>query len=766
MDQTLSLDLILSEPALRPLIPLLWLAWDGDGCTASERDEIRREVVNLPWLDAGAGSVVERWLGGEDAPSPSAIETLRAAAAEVLGEGGGDSGGSAGREPFVLPEGVAELEERFGLQRDDLRRRLAPTQGGGPGEGPDSRASRAGDALDGEALHRFLDASFHDLRHEVFEAMATDPALAVPRGLPMAEYRERVLEAVGALGARGFGRLSHPVELGGTGDPRPMIAVFETLAHGDLSVLVKFGVQFGLWGGSILQLGTRRHHETYLPAVGSLELPGCYAMTERAHGSDVRNLQTTARFDPGSDEFVISTPNPDARKEWIGNAALHGRMAAVFAQLETGGEPYGVHAFLVPIRDEDGHPLPGVSIEDCGPKVGLNGIDNGLLGFDDVRVPGENLLDRFATVDSDGAYSSPIPSEGKRFFTMLSTLVGGRISVASASVAASRVALTVAVRYTGRRRQFGPEPGSEVPVLDYTLTQRALLPRLATTYALGFAVRALVDGFSGQEAEEKRRVLEVRAAGLKAYASEHALETIQASREACGGRGYAAENRLGDLRSDADIFTTFEGANPVLYQLVARGLLTRYRQELGDLGPWGLVRHLADRAGSRVREFNPVRTRRGGEEYLRDPDFHDALLEYREERLLASAARRLRGRISDGMHPFDAMNECQDHLVHLARAHVERLAARSFHASLHRAPNPGLSEALTTVYDLFVLSRVEADRAWFLEANVMEASQSTAVRALVNRLCAEVREYADLLVDGFGIPDEVLAAPAGLKEIP
>jgi acyl-CoA oxidase len=751
MDRKRAPDTILSAPALRPLLPLLWLAWDGEGCSETEREELRGGIVSIPWLDAGAGAVVEQWLTEGDPPSPEAMAALRAEVVEALRD---DAPDAAGDE-------VAELERRFGLRRDDLRRRLGPREGPGA-DGGSRRLGNEGARVpgqspegihgEGETLHRFMDGPFHDLRHEVLDLMATDPALRIPMGLPMDEYRERVLEAIRVLAARGYGRLSHPEEYGGTGDPRPTVAVFETLAHGDLSVLVKFGVQFGLFGGSILQLGTRRHHEAYLRDAGSLELPGCYAMTERGHGSNVRDLETTARFDPKTDEFVIRTPHPEARKEWIGNAARHGRMATVFAQLETGGQAHGVHAFLVPIRDEGGQPLPGVSIEDNGPKVGLNGIDNGLLAFEDVRVPRGNLLDRFASVDSDGSYSSPIPSEGRRFFTMLSTLVGGRISVAAAALSASRVALTVAVRYAGRRRQFGPDDGREVPILDYTLTQRALMPRLAATYALGFAVRSLVDGYSGVEDEEARRVLEVRAAGLKAYASEHALEAIQASREACGGRGYAAENRLGSLRSDADIFTTFEGANPVLYQLVARGLLTRYRQELGDLGPWGLVRHLADRAGARV------------EEHLRDPEVHEALLAYREERLLGSVARRLRGRINEGMHPFEAMNECQDHLVHLARAHVEGLAAQAFRASLHRAPTPGLAEVLGTVYDLFVLTRIEADRAWFLEANVMEAPQSRAVRTLVNRLCGEVRDHAGLLVDGFGIPDEVLAAPAGLKE--
>src|SRR6185369_10702621 len=98
----------------------------------------------------------------------------------------------------------------------------------------------------------------------------------------------------------------------------------------------------------------------------------------------------------------------DARKDYIGGAARDGRLAAVFAQLIVGGEARGVHALLVPIRGEDGTVRDGVRIEDCGAKLGLDGVDNGRIWFDHVRVPREALLDRCATVSEDGEYSSPI----------------------------------------------------------------------------------------------------------------------------------------------------------------------------------------------------------------------------------------------------------------------------------------------------------------------------------------------------------------------
>lgn len=478
-------------------------------------------------------------------------------------------------------------------------------------------------------------------------------------------------------------------------------------------------------------------------------------MTETGHGSNVRDVETTARFDPATDELVVHTPHARAAKDYIGNAAAHGRMATVFARLVVADEDHGVHAILVPLRDERRRILPGIRIEDCGLKEGLNGIDNGRIWFEHVRVPRANLLDRFATIDERGRYHSDIPSSGRRFFRMLRTLVVGRVSIAAASVSAAKVGLTIAVRYAAARRQFGPEGAAEIPILDYPLIQRELMPRLATTLGLHFAIRRLEQQLADAERVDSSE-LEVAAAGLKAYASDHCVATLQASREACGGAGYLAVNRFAALKADTDVFTTFEGANLVLYQLVAKGLLSRFREEMGDLTLGAAVRYLAERAETALTELNPVVTRRTDDEHLLDPAFHHAALTYREARLLRSAATRIRARLDDGVDSFRAVVECQDHLVSLARAHVERVILDAFQEATVHAPTPGLSEILAEASALFALSSLERDRGWFLESGYFEAPKARAIRARVGALCGELRDHAELLVEGFGIPDAVL----------
>ena len=79
---------------------------------------------------------------------------------------------------------------------------------------------------------------------------------------------------------------------------------------------------------------------------------------------------------------------------WITNGAVHARHTVVFAQLIIDGTGHGVHAVLVPIRDKEMRTLPGVTVVDMGYKMGLNGVDNARLSFNNVRVPRTNLLNR------------------------------------------------------------------------------------------------------------------------------------------------------------------------------------------------------------------------------------------------------------------------------------------------------------------------------------------------------------------------------------
>ena len=535
--------------------------------------------------------------------------------------------------------------------------------------------------VDVPALTALLDGTYGEIRELTRKNLVTyadvlDDAIELPRE----EFRERVLQVIREMAATGATGLGFPTQYGGGGDIGASVAAFETLGFGDLSVLVKVGVQFGLFGGAILQLGSQHHHDAYIADLVTGDLLGCFAMTETGHGSNVQALGTFATYDAEAQEFEITTPDDRSRKDYIGNAAAHASTAVVFAQLEIGGASEGVHAFVVPIRDADGHPLPGVRIGDDGAKIGLNGVDNGRLWFDHVRVPRENLLNRYADVTAEGRYESDIDNPDRRFFTMLGTLIQGRVCVGGAGITASKVALTMAVKYANLRRQFGsPDGEREELLLDYGMHQRRLLPLLAKTYALHFAQEVLLDQLHNvlsytDAPDRQRRALESRAAGTKALGTWHASRTIQECREACGGAGYLMSNRFGALRADTDVFTTFEGDNHILLQLVAKGLLTDYSSSFGDLDQLGLMKFVAGLAVETVVERTSAHkllerlkdVLPGGsddswdqEAGLLDPEYQLAMFRWREEHLLSGVARRLKRGMDSDMDSVEVFSRCR-----------------------------------------------------------------------------------------------------------
>jgi acyl-CoA oxidase len=635
------------------------------------------------------------------------------------------------------------------------------------------------DQIDVPALTELLDGRYANVRRMVREEM-TEYAdiLKDAEEMSIPDYRRRVRDLLVTMAETGHTGLGFPKEYGGGGDIGASIAAFESLALGDLSLLVKCGVQFGLFGGAILMLGTKPHHDAYLEDVIRGRLLGCFAMTETGHGSNVQALGTTATYDADTAEFVIHTPDDSSRKDYIGNAAEHGRLAVVFAQLLVGGESQGVHAFVVPVRDADGRTAPGVRVEDDGRKVGLNGVDNGRLWFDQARVPRSALLNRYADVSEDGGYSSPIDNPDRRFFTMLGTLVQGRVSVGGAGINASKIAVTIAVRYGLVRRQFGsPGSGHEELLLDYGMHRRRLFPLLAGTYAFHFAQERLVSQlhsvFSDDGASDRdRRALESRAAGTKALGTWHATDAIQTCREACGGAGYLSVNRFAALRADTDVFTTFEGDNTILLQLVAKGLLTDYSDAFEDLDQIGMVRFVAGLAVdtvvertnvhkllSSLRDAVPGADRdRDAEAGLLDTEYHLELFRWREEHMLGGVARRLKRGLDDGGDPAEVFSRCQDHVIGVARAHVERLVHQAFVDKVRDIDEGPNRDAMSLLCDLYALSALERDRGWFMEHGRFSNARSKAVIAAVNDLCLRVRPICRELVDAFDIPAALLRA--------
>lgn len=648
-------------------------------------------------------------------------------------------------------------------------------------DGPKTLPSRPEPEVAG-ALQKALDGYFPEARADV-RVLLEDPSLRPTSGLTVEEARQHTTDALSKVLKTGMPYGAFRTDQGGTGDTGSTLSGIEMLGCTDLSLMVKSGVQWGLFGGAVSNLGTARHGELVRDLI-ELRALGCFAMTERGHGSDVQSLETTAHYDPETEEFILNSPTASSEKWFLGNAARDGRWAAVFCQLYTPGqeESHGVHCIVARIRNDDGSPVDGVAIGDHGTKGGLLGVDNGTLMFDHYRVPRENLLNRFADVSATGEYSSDIDSPNARFFTMLGALVRGRVTVGAAAGAATRTALTIGTKYAHLRRQFAPDDSlPEKKLIEHRQHRIRLLPRIARSYGLQFATNLLIKRIHDLEAEgldranltpeqaRDLREVEAHAAALKVANTAHATDAIQEMREATGGAGYMAENLLTILKEDSDVFTTFEGDNVVMLQLVTKELLGGFAREVQSFSNLEMVRFGLD-------NFSGILRRRTGadavvqnlldaltdadESSLFDPASQMQLLIERENRLLKSLARRLRpARKLPVEKAARLVDKVQDHMVSCAWAHIDRMILEAFFEAESTITDERSQEVLEQVRDVFFLSVVCDNAGWFLEQSLLTGTRTKGARAGLADLVDSLGPWSEVLVDAFGTPSTMLDTP-------
>jgi acyl-CoA oxidase len=516
----------------------------------------------------------------------------------------------------------------------------------------------------------------------------------------------------------------------------------------DGSTATKMTVQFNLFGGTLLKLGTEKHRKL-VEGVDSLENMGAFALTEVGYGNNASNMKTTITFDPKTDELVINTPSDDplAAKIWITNGALHATHAVVFGQLMVHGKCHGVHGVVARIRTVNMVPMTGVTLSDMGGKQGCNGVDNAKIVFSNLRVPRENLLDRYSQLTREGEFSCSIEKVHLRFLTVADQLVSGRLCLASFGLGGMKVSLSAAVRYSSTRKQFSPatdEP--DVPILKYLSQQRALLPAIASTYAYQAALDYAKQRYSKQTAEDSRTVVQIICA-LKPLASWAFIETAQTARERCGGAGYLEVNQLSGGINDGHAAVTAEGDNVVLHQKVAREVLGSLKAELA--GVKGLLA-LAD-----LSVLRPLRMLFLGPGDVRSHATQLELFALRERYLAVTLGLALQGK--KGKDLFWAWNANLDVSLALARAYGEKIALERLHDKIRHA-TPELAPALERLASLFALSRIEADRS-FVTMGCLTGKDLAEVGAEVNRLCEFMADEAVALVDSFGLPPHILTAP-------
>ena len=331
-------------------------------------------------------------------------------------------------------------------------------------------------------------------------------------------------------------------------DSRKTHTFIDALFAFDNSTGLRFGVDFDLYLRTLLNFGTNKHL-IFIKKLFNLTDFGCFALGEFAHGSNIKDIQTTAEYTHDTDECVLNSRSEMGCKFWIGSAKDVANMAIVFANLLINDQNYGVQAFVVPLRNKKIHNLlPGIFIGDCGKKMGLPHKDEGFIILRNVRIPRDNMLDRYSKVTSKGEFVSQMKSQGERFGFLIGTIMNEpRILISSRGLINLLNGVTIVTRFACFRRQFakpGQKEEKEVQIIEYPLTQYRLFPILSGAIVMKIATKKLHDLYEELKTinfeYNNPRILELHAliSVIKPITSWFSRNGLMSCREICGGLGF------------------------------------------------------------------------------------------------------------------------------------------------------------------------------------------------------------------------------------
>ncbi|KAL4217668.1 Peroxisomal acyl-coenzyme A oxidase 1 [Mactra antiquata] len=500
--------------------------------------------------------------------------------------------------------------------------------------------------------------------------------------------------------------------------------------------------------------GTKEQQEKYLVPARQYKIIGTYAQTELGHGTFIRGLETTATYDPKTEEFVINSPTLSSTKYWPGSLGKTSNYVVLMAQLYTKGKCHGIHAFVMPIRSlEDHKPLPGVTVGDIGNKLGYQGMDNGFLRFDHYRVPRDSMLMRYAKVEKDGTYVPP--SNMKLAY---GSMVFIRALIVGDCARSLAQACVITTRYSAVRRQTEIRPGGEEPqVLDYQTQQEKIFPLLASTYAFLFTGTKMMFEYNRINADMEKgqfaemQVLHALAAGLKAFSSEVTSAGIDRLRMACGGHGYSHASGIPKIWANITPACTYEGENTVMYLQCARYLVKQFAEASTGKKLSGFMIYLN----------NPVKQRSDLNDELRTEDLIEAY-EHTAARLVRVAAMRLQSLMKAGESMEVARNNCTVPMVKAAKAHCQAYVVRTFSTVMKRPDiDSSVAKVMNTLWKLYAVCGINERLGDFIQDGHLNGSQAEMVSNKMLELFAELRPNAVGLVDAFDYPDQVLQSCIG-----
>uniref|UniRef100_A0AAQ5WYK7 Acyl-coenzyme A oxidase n=1 Tax=Amphiprion ocellaris TaxID=80972 RepID=A0AAQ5WYK7_AMPOC len=521
-------------------------------------------------------------------------------------------------------------------------------------------------------------------------------------------------------------------------------------------------LHLGMFLPTLLNQATPEQMDRFFMPAWNLEIIGTYAQTEMGHGTHLRGLETTATYDPATQEFVLNSPTVSSIKWWPGGLGKTSNYAIVLAQLYSLGNCHGLHAFIVQIRDISTHkPLPGIVVGDIGPKFGFHEVDNGFLKLENVRIPRENMLMKYSKVEPDGSYVKP-PSAKLTYGTMVFI----RSMIVGASAVALAKASTIAIRYSAVRHQSEIRAGSPEPqILDYQTQQYKLFPLLAMAYAFKFVGQYMKQTYHRISEDinhgnfSELPELHALSAGLKAFTTWETNSAIEVCRMSCGGHGYSQSSALPDIYVDFTPTCTYEGENSVMMLQTARYLVKSYRQAKAGQRLSGIVSYLNE-AQNRGVQPQPVAAR----PTVVDVNDLSSLVEVYKLRaaiLVDLAAKSIQQELQRRKSQEDAWNNSAIDLVRASDAHCHYVVVKLFADKLGEVGDTAIHSVLSTLALLYALHGITKNSGDFLQAGLLSVPQVMQISLRIKELLSQLRRNAVALVDAFDIHDKKLNSVLG-----
>ncbi|KAK4320234.1 hypothetical protein Pmani_008885 [Petrolisthes manimaculis] len=512
-------------------------------------------------------------------------------------------------------------------------------------------------------------------------------------------------------------------------------------------------LHFVMFLPAILGQGTVEQQGYWMSRAWTGEIIGTYAQTELGHGTFLRGLETTATYDSNTQEFIIHSPTITATKWWPGGLGKTVNYAVVMAQLYTQGKCHGVHPFIVQIRDEETHQsMPGVTVGEIGPRLGMNTNDNGFLRFNQYRIPHTNMLMKHSQVLKDGTYVKPANDK-----LSYGTMVFVRVAICFDAYRQLQRAVTIATRYSAVRHQSELVPGEPEPqILEYQTQQYKLLPQIATVYGIMFAANDVWNTYNevtGNISEGNLAYLpELHAlsCGLKALSSTDATNGVDVCRLACGGHGYLATSNLPRIYTTTTAAITYEGENTVMWLQVARYLIKSY--------------HDAQK-GHRLQQSVSYLTTQSASAHATADLSNTALVAAYKQAvsvMVSNAAAHLQDHISKGAVFEKAWNSCSVYLVKCAQAHARYYTCEKFVDGVNRAElSEGTRTVLLRLCRLYLIYHITINQGDFLRSGALTGGDISSLEKEMADILAALRPDAVSLVDSFDIHDRVLDSSLG-----